>query len=203
MSAATGSARGGTFSSRGSLAQIQRGDAGKDKMKSKKTSKLSEVIRKSINKAEAISQKKLRDKDGHKKSKVEGSADCGPGDHDNLRLLFKLRDRPPDAPEYYQMSYFALGLNEIKTGQEGTLCPTDSRFRPDLRAWESGQEDKAEQLRQHVRSHQHQLNESGEDKDLPRWFVRKEHPVTRAQMWVYDQNAQFWDKKYEGVPKLW
>lgn len=36
-----------------------------------------------------------------------------------------------------------------------------------------------------------------------RWFVRKEHPVTRAQMWVYDQNAQFWDKKYEGVPKLW
>lgn len=48
----------------------------------------------------------MRDKDGHKKSKVEGSADCGPGDHDNLRLLFKLRDRPPDAPE---VSHCSLG----------------------------------------------------------------------------------------------
>ena len=121
----------------------RRGEAGKDRTKRKTSNKLSEVIRKSINKAsilrhsiqfffsnlpftavifikfllflqaESISHKKLRDKDGKKKSK-QNTSDCGPGDYNNLRLLFKLRERPPDAHEV--SSLVSANLNVVMLG---------------------------------------------------------------------------------------
>lgn len=45
--------------------------------------------------------------------------------------------------QYYQFTHFAMGLNEIPPDVEGTLCPTDSRLRPDIRMLEAGDIDGA------------------------------------------------------------
>lgn len=47
-------------------------------------------------------------------------------------------------PQYYQFTYFAMTLNEMPDLKPpATLCPTDSRFRPDVRKLESGDLDGA------------------------------------------------------------
>lgn len=47
--------------------------------------------------------------------------------------------------QYYQFTYFAMTLNEIPPDIKPpkTLCPTDSRLRPDVRKLESGDIDGA------------------------------------------------------------
>lgn len=47
--------------------------------------------------------------------------------------------------QFYQFTYFAMSLNEIPPDIKPpkTLCPTDSRLRPDVRKLESGDIDGA------------------------------------------------------------
>lgn len=40
--------------------------------------------------------------------------------------------------QFYAFSTFAMQLNELDKIMEGVLPPTDSRFRPDIRAMENG-----------------------------------------------------------------
>lgn len=47
------------------------------------------------------------------------------------------------AEQYYQFTHFAMGLNEIPPDVKLTLCPTDSRLRPDIRMLEVGDIDGA------------------------------------------------------------
>lgn len=41
-------------------------------------------------------------------------------------------------PQMYNFTNFAMSLNELEPGMEAVLAPTDSRFRPDIRAMENG-----------------------------------------------------------------
>lgn len=41
-------------------------------------------------------------------------------------------------PQMYNFTNFAMSLNEMEPGMEGTVAPTDCRFRPDIRAMENG-----------------------------------------------------------------
>ena len=45
---------------------------------------------------------------------------------------------PDDSKAQYGMNIFSLQLNLLSNELISKLPPTDSRFRPDLRAWENG-----------------------------------------------------------------
>merc|ERR1712176_71841 len=54
---------------------------------------------------------------------------------------------PPYAEDYYGFTYFAMSLNELSDDCKDVVPPTDSRLRPDQRAFEEGHVDQAEQLK--------------------------------------------------------
>ncbi|XP_073133724.1 oxysterol-binding protein-related protein 1C-like isoform X2 [Henckelia pumila] len=57
-------------------------------------------------------------------------------------LLWK-RSKPPKFPTRYNLTRFAITLNEIMPGMKEKLPPTDSRLRPDQRCLENGEYDMA------------------------------------------------------------
>lgn len=45
---------------------------------------------------------------------------------------------PPHPPQMYNFTSFTVSLNELQSGMEKTLAPTDCRLRPDIRGMENG-----------------------------------------------------------------
>ncbi|XAR55600.1 hypothetical protein NMG60_11035716 [Bertholletia excelsa] len=87
-------------------------------------------------------------------------------------LLWK-RSKPPKFPTKYNLTRFAITLNELTPGLKEKLPPTDSRLRPDQRCLENGEYDLAnsEKLRLEQRQRQaHKMQESGWK---PRWFAKE------------------------------
>jgi hypothetical protein len=73
------------------------------------------------------------------------------------------------------LTSFAAALNEITPIEEGHLPATDSRLRPDQRALEDGDLDRAEevkvQLEEGQRARRREMEDAGEAW-VPRWFTR-------------------------------
>lgn len=91
------------------------------------------------------------------------------------KTLWKAGDLVEKAEKHYGLTTFAAALNQITPIEEGHLAPTDSRLRPDQRALEDGDLDKAEQLKAHLeerqRSRRRVMEEHGEEWK-PRWFTK-------------------------------
>ncbi|CEH14171.1 Oxysterol-binding protein [Ceraceosorus bombacis] len=94
-------------------------------------------------------------------------------DKENYQLLWEAAEMPPDAEKYYGFTYFALSLNEITKDVKPYLPPTDSRFRPDQRAFEEGKVDEAEELKQKVEQAQRERRKAGKSYE-PRWFHKED-----------------------------
>ena len=81
----------------------------------------------------------------------------------------------PSAPKHYGLTAFAATLNEITSIEEKHLPVTDSRLRPDQRALEDGDLDRAEevkvQLEEGQRARRREMEDAGESW-TPRWFTR-------------------------------
>ncbi|XP_057504510.1 oxysterol-binding protein-related protein 1C-like isoform X5 [Actinidia eriantha] len=76
-------------------------------------------------------------------------------DLSEAHLLWK-RSKPPQLPTRYNLTRFAITLNELTSQLKEKLPPTDSRLRPDQRCLENGEYDKAnsEKLRLEQRQRQ-------------------------------------------------
>jgi oxysterol-binding protein-related protein 1/2 len=63
----------------------------------------------------------------------------------NSVTLWTVEPRPANSKNYFNFTNFAMALNEIEKQMEcpKTLCPTDSRMRPDIRKLEEGDIDGA------------------------------------------------------------
>lgn len=63
----------------------------------------------------------------------------------NSVLLWEVEPRPQNSSNYFSFTNFAMSLNEIEPHMKPpkTLCPTDSRLRPDIRKLEEGDIDGA------------------------------------------------------------
>ena len=68
--------------------------------------------------------------------------------------LFRSVPVPPDAGEYFGLSLFARQLNEVGRWERGRLPATDSRFRPDQRAFEEGRLAEAQRLKAQLEAEQ-------------------------------------------------
>ncbi|QIW94636.1 hypothetical protein AMS68_000154 [Peltaster fructicola] len=73
---------------------------------------------------------------------------------DTGATVWKVGDLIADAPKVFGFTSFAAALNEITANEEGSLPPTDSRLRPDQRALEAGDIDKAEALKARLEERQ-------------------------------------------------
>lgn len=63
----------------------------------------------------------------------------------NSVLLWEVEPRPQNSANYFSFTNFTMSLNELEANMKPptTLCPTDSRLRPDIRKLEEGDIDGA------------------------------------------------------------
>lgn len=118
-------------------------------------------------------------------------------DKSHLKVLWRMTPFPRNATEYYGFTSFGVTLNEITSDLEGKLPPTDSRYRPDVRALEDGDMDGAEAAKVEVEEKQRDRRRQGKE-PLPRWFKEA------GGEWTY--TGEYWERRdqgWEGINKLW
>ncbi|ANB11032.1 oxysterol-binding protein related protein OSH2 [Sugiyamaella lignohabitans] len=113
----------------------------------------------------------------------------------NAILLWKVHDRPP-AP--FNLTAFAITLNDLPDKLARYIAPTDTRLRPDQRAMEEGRYDAAADEKKRVEEKQRaarRLREQSGVEYKPLWFKKDVHPVTGEEYytptrdyWQYRQN---------------
>eukprot|EP00920_Eleutheroschizon_duboscqi_P036005 GHVT01087170.1.p2 GENE.GHVT01087170.1~~GHVT01087170.1.p2 ORF type:complete len:121 (+),score=20.86 GHVT01087170.1:62-424(+) len=98
---------------------------------------------------------------------------------------------------HFSWRFMTMELNEISRYYDPTVNPmplTDSRFRPDQRAYENGDTDAAMEEKLRIEEKQRtaaRARANGEEGYTPRWFVRKKNKITGEQCWVF--GAEYWD----------
>lgn len=119
-------------------------------------------------------------------------------DSDHLRVLWRITGFPKNSRELYGFTSFGITLNEITPDIAKKLPPTDSRFRPDVRALEEGDLDHAEDEKKRVEELQRERRAQGKNAE-PRWFKE----VGRDD-WEYV--GGYWEEREGGwkdVEPLW
>ncbi|KAH7383259.1 Oxysterol-binding protein-domain-containing protein [Pyrenochaeta sp. MPI-SDFR-AT-0127] len=91
------------------------------------------------------------------------------------KTVWKVGDLVDKAEKHYGLTTFAAALNQVTPIEENHIAPTDSRFRPDQRALEDGDLDRAEALKARLeerqRARRRVMEEHGEEWK-PRWFTQ-------------------------------
>lgn len=108
-------------------------------------------------------------------------------------LLWKAAPRP-DSP--FNLTSFAITLNAPQPKLVPYLPRTDTRLRPDQRAMEDGKYDLAGDEKHRVEEKQRAVRkkrEAGNIKYKPKWFMKKVHPITKAQYWEF--TGEYWKKR--------
>ncbi|KAG4206434.1 hypothetical protein ERO13_A03G009300v2 [Gossypium hirsutum] len=122
--------------------------------------------------------------------------DCNPS---NASLLWK-RDKPPPNLTRYNLTSFAITLNELTPGLQEKLPPTDSRLRPDQRHLENGEYDRANAEKQRLERRQRMSRKLQENGWKPRWF----HQDSENGSFRY--TGGYWEAreqgKWDGCPNI-
>ena len=108
-----------------------------------------------------------------------------------------------NAPKHYGLTLFAAALNEITSIENSRLPPTDSRLRPDQRALEEGDLDRAEevkvQLEEGQRARRRELEAAGESWS-PRWFTQISDESDGETAWALKSGKDgYWDERARGT----
>ncbi|MFS7983599.1 putative oxysterol-binding protein [Helianthus anomalus] len=122
------------------------------------------------------------------------NGDCsgkGKGDpFSDARLLWR-RSKPPKVPTRYNLTRFAITLNELLPGLKEKLPPTDSRLRPDQRCLENGEYEMANAEKLRLEQRQRQARKMQERGWKPRWFAKDKATDT----FVY--TGGYWEAREE------
>lgn len=107
------------------------------------------------------------------------------GTTDQYLLLWKNSEKPPSP---FNLPPFAITLNDLPKGLHLWLPPTDCRLRPDLRAFETGKFDEANDLKIQLEDLQRTTRRQREAGELPphqpRWFTRTLDPDSNDTLWA-------------------
>jgi len=110
----------------------------------------------------------------HAKSRSGGGASRADSILPKQVLLLWKRDAVPSTPVPFNLTAFAMTLNDCPEELKDHLCPTDSRLRPDQRAMENAEFDLANSEKQRLEEKQRakrRLQPPGKIHQ-PRWFKR-------------------------------
>ncbi|GAB4857055.1 Oxysterol-binding protein- protein 2A [Ancistrocladus abbreviatus] len=83
------------------------------------------------------------------------------------------RIKPPQNLTRYNLTSFAITLNELTPGLKEKLPPTDSRLRPDQRHLENGEYDRANAEKLRLEKRQRMSRKLQENGWKPRWFEKE------------------------------
>ncbi|XP_058179221.1 oxysterol-binding protein-related protein 1C-like isoform X1 [Rhododendron vialii] len=147
----------------------------------------------------------VQDKNGKKVATLLGkwdeslhyfNGDCsGKGKGSDLseaHLLWK-RSKPSRFPTRYNLTRFAITLNELTPGLKEKLPPTDSRLRPDQRYLENGEYGMANSEKLRLEQRQRQSGKMQERGWKPRWFAKQ-----KGNSDAYCFIGGYWEAKEEG-----
>ncbi|KAH9947039.1 Oxysterol-binding protein-domain-containing protein [Amylocystis lapponica] len=111
-------------------------------------------------------------------------------------LLWRNSVKPP-AP--FNLTPFAVTLNDCPDTLRPYVCPTDCRLRPDQRAFELGRYEWANELKNKQEELQRKTRRAREEGSLPphrpRWFSAETEPDTGERVWapsVADEKLEYW-----------
>jgi len=101
-------------------------------------------------------------------------------------ILLWRNSEKPSAP--FNLTPFAITLNDCPNDLKPYLCPTDCRLRPDQRAFELGKYERANELKNEQEEFQRatrRAREEGRAKaHKPRWFRADTEPDTGERVWT-------------------
>ncbi|KAF9660892.1 hypothetical protein SADUNF_Sadunf19G0010900 [Salix dunnii] len=106
-------------------------------------------------------------------------------------LLWK-RSQPSKHLTRYNLTRFAITLNELKPELKEKLPSTDSRLRPDQRCLENGEYTKANEEKLRLEQRQRQARKMQERGWKPRWFVKEKGGE------AYSYIGGYWEAKEKG-----
>ncbi|KAJ2467014.1 hypothetical protein GGI02_004178, partial [Coemansia sp. RSA 2322] len=111
-------------------------------------------------------------------------------------VLWKVNERQTTSNTYHLTTY-AMSLNDRPPELEPFLCPTDSRFRPDQRAMETGAYELADREKSRLENKQRATRRRREQGELPtwkpRWFVRDTDPDSGESYWRF--TGDYWTER--------
>ncbi|KAH9298701.1 hypothetical protein KI387_030383, partial [Taxus chinensis] len=115
-------------------------------------------------------------------------------------VLLWTKNAPPEHPTRYNLTSFAIALNELTPGLEEKLPPTDSRLRPDQRHLECGEYDLANSEKLRLEQKQREAYKLQEKGWQPHWFKREKERST------YRYVGGYWEARanacWEGCPDI-
>ncbi|KAJ2858165.1 hypothetical protein GGI22_003363 [Coemansia erecta] len=118
-------------------------------------------------------------------------------------VLWRVNDRQPHNNTYHLTTY-AMSLNDRPAELEPYLCPTDSRFRPDQRAMETGEYDIADQEKSRLENKQRATRRRREQGELatwkPRWFSKAYDEDSGESYWRF--NGEYWTDREVAADKV-
>eukprot|EP00127_Corallochytrium_limacisporum_P005187 Clim_evm4s201 gene=Clim_evmTU4s201 len=106
--------------------------------------------------------------------------------------LWKTHPRPKHSEAHWGMTAFAMALNQESPG----CAPTDCRYRPDQKMFETGMVDpaSAEKLRLEEKQRTtRRVMEERKERWKPRWFTEIADPDTKKTMFVY--TGKYWQAR--------
>ncbi|PIA27181.1 hypothetical protein AQUCO_08200003v1 [Aquilegia coerulea] len=109
----------------------------------------------------------------------------------DAQLLWK-RSKPPKFPTRYNLTRFAISMNELTPGLKEKLPPTDSRLRPDQRCLENGEYEMANSEKLRLEQRQRQSRKMQERGWKPQWFAKDKGSDT------YRYIGGYWEAREKG-----
>ncbi|TVU48696.1 hypothetical protein EJB05_08341, partial [Eragrostis curvula] len=109
----------------------------------------------------------------------------------DITLLWE-KNEPSANPTRYNLSSFAITLNELTPELKEKLPPTDSRLRPDQRHLENGEYGKANAEKLRLETRQRMARNMQENGWKPRWFQRDTEDGT------FYYTGGYWEAREQG-----
>lgn len=139
---------------------------------------------------------------GEAKKTIHGKWTESLVDDKSSTLIWKVGNLVPESKKKYGFTEFTANLNEITDLERGHLPPTDSRLRPDIRAYELGDVEKAEALKLKLEQLQRDRRNNGVDVK-PRYFEKSKNGIWR----VIQGPDNYWERRksqnWSNVKPLW
>jgi hypothetical protein len=115
-------------------------------------------------------------------------------------VLLWERNKPPKNPTRYNLTRFAITLNELTPGLKEKLPPTDSRLRPDQRHLENGEYDLANVEKLRLEQRQRQARKLQETGWQPQWFHKEKGNDTYQYIGGYWETRE--QSKWDSCPDI-
>ncbi|CAI9756337.1 unnamed protein product [Fraxinus pennsylvanica] len=131
---------------------------------------------------------------------VMGDPTMKPKGYDPMTEAVLLWERDRSVPKTrYNLTPFAISLNEVTPGLREKLPPTDSRLRPDQRHLENGEYELANSEKLRLEQLQRQARKLQERGWQPRWFRKDEDGCYRYMGGYWEAREK---QNWEGIPDV-